>query len=296
MRRIACLAGTLSLLIVSSCNKDDAILVDAPSESAACNRVCEYLPAPGQFINENCTATTMAEACAWAEERLAAPGGFVSLGGFGGYIVVGFDHRIACSGDYDLAIDGNAFAASSEPGIVYVMQDENGNGEPDDTWYELRGSEYGKPGTLQDYAVTYYRPAGPGMEVTWRDDRGASGTIDYLAYHTQDSYYPAWVAEESYTLQGTRLEARNYFDGLEWVNPPYEWGYADNFGSEGHLSSPGLNAGLFRIADAVRADGSPAELSGIDFVKVQTGVNAKSGGLGELSTEVFGIRDYRSGR
>lgn len=294
MKRFACLAGIAALTIAPSCNKDD-VIVD-PAGSAACNRVYEYLPAPGQFINETCTLATMAEACAWAEKQLAAPGSCVSLGGFGGRIIVGFDHRIACSGGYDLVIEGNAFDGSSEPGIVYVMQDENGDGQPNDTWYELRGSEFGKPESWQDYAVTYRRPAAPGMDTAWSDNRGGSGTIDRVRFHTQDFYYPAWVTDDSYTLSGSRLEARNYFDGQEWINPPYEWGYADNFGSAGHLSGAGLNADLFRIADAVHPDGRPAQLEYIDFVKVQTGVQAQSGTLGELSTEVFGIRDYRFGQ
>ena len=51
------------------------------------NRVYEYLPAPGQFINENHTTTTMAEACTYAEERINQTA-YVSLGGFGGYIIV----------------------------------------------------------------------------------------------------------------------------------------------------------------------------------------------------------------
>ena len=42
------------------------------------------------------------------------------------------------------------------------MQDVNGDGLPNDEWYELKGSEYGKPETIQDYAVTYFRP-GPKM-------------------------------------------------------------------------------------------------------------------------------------
>ena len=71
----------------------------------------------------------MDEACAYAEESLAQKR-YVSLGGFGGYLVVGFDHSIDNSGDYDIAITGNAFDGSSEPGIVWVMQDENGDGCP----------------------------------------------------------------------------------------------------------------------------------------------------------------------
>lgn len=45
---------------------------------------------------------------------------------------------------------------------MWVMQDENGDGLPNDTWYEVKGSEYGKAETDQDYAVTYYRPEAPG--------------------------------------------------------------------------------------------------------------------------------------
>lgn len=264
------------------------------SSSDTADRVFEFLPAPGQFINENYTVATMDEACAWAEGQLSKGNAFISLGAFGGRIVVGFDHSVGCSGSYDLEIGGNSFASSSEPGIVYVMQDENGDGLPNDTWYELKGSEYGKPSTWQEYAVTYYRPAARGMDIAWRDNRGGSGTIDCLRFHTQDSYYPAWVESGSYTLRGTRLEARNYFDGQEWINPPYDWGYADNFSSTDRPdgdTDAGVSRNRFRIADAVRFDGRPADLQYIDFVMVQTGVQAKSGTLGEISTEISGFRD-----
>ena len=125
------------------------------SSQADWNRVCEYTPAPGQFINElktggfDGTQTTPETAIAYAEERMREVN-WVSLGGFGGYIIVGFDHSIQNSGDYDIGILGNSFSGSSEPGIVWVMQDENGNGEADDTWYELAGSEPGKASTIQN--------------------------------------------------------------------------------------------------------------------------------------------------
>ena len=41
----------------------------------------------------------------------------------------------------------------------------------------------------------------------------------------------------------------------------------------------------------MKADGTPADLKYIDFIKVQTGVNVKAGWLGENSTEVFGFTD-----
>lgn len=148
--------------------------------------------------------------------------------------------------------------------------------------------------TVRGYEVTYYRPAAAGQPVIWCDNLGATGEIDYIAAsHKQDFYYPSWISADSYTLGGTRLKARNYDrdgDGTYWVNPAYDWGYADNLGSDtvSGGSMEGLPAGmrftLLKIANAVDADGEPVLLDRIRFVKVQTGVNAKSGWLGEAST------------
>lgn len=270
---------------------------------AECTRVYEYLPAPGQFVNEHCTATTAAEACVWAEEQLARKS-CVSLGGFGGYLVVGFDHSIDNDGGYDLAITGNSFDGSSEPGIVWVMQDENGDGLPNDTWYELRGSEYGKPETRADYAVTYTRPDAPGQPVPWSDNYGGNGTIDHLgAFHPQDYYYPAWVETDRYTLRGSCLRSRSYDqsgNGTFWVNPAFDWGYADNFSPVDRLTDDDPTAGSsdnhFRISDAVTFDGNDANLRYIDFVKIQVAVNQQCGWIGEVSTEVCGIRDCNQSR
>ena len=278
------------------------------------NKVYAYTPAPGQFINElktggfDNTQTTPEAAIAYAEARMSEVDrngnpypNWVSLGGFGGYIIVGFDHSIDNSGDYDLGILGNSFSGSSEPGIVWVMQDENGNGLPDDTWYELAGSETGKTETIQNYSVTYYRPTGSKMPVQWTDNLGNSGEIDYLAqFHRQDYYYPLWIEEDSYTLTGTCLKARNYDasgNGSYWVNVEYNWGYADNFSPIDRLTgednaNANANANHFKIANAIDMDCQPIHLNYIDFVKVQVGVNAKSGWLGEVSTEVFGFYDY----
>ena len=278
------------------------------------NKVYEYTPAPGQFINElktggfDNTQTTPESAVAYAEKRMRekdskgnpAPN-WVSLGGFGGYIIVGFDHSITNSGNYDFGILGNSFNGSSEPGIVWVMQDENGNSLPDDTWYELAGLETGKEETVQDYAVTYYRPTAPNMPVQWSDNLGNSGEIDYLKqFHRQEYYYPLWIKEESYTLKGTCIKARNYDasgNGSYWVNSSFEWGYADNWSSIDRLTNEDnanadANANYFKISNAIDFECKPVNLKHIDFIKVQVGVNAKSGWLGEISTEVFGFFDY----
>lgn len=276
------------------------------ASNAEWNKVFEYTPAPGQFINElktggfDGTQTTPEAAIAYAEERMS-DNNWVSLGGFGGYIVVGFDHSIDNSGDYDISILGNSFSGSSEPGVVWVMQDENGNGLPDDTWYELAGSETGKATTIQNYEVTYYRPMGAMMPVQWTDNLGNYGEVDYLKqFHRQDYYYPLWIEEDSYTLTGTCLEARNYDasgNGSYWVNKEYDWGYADNFSPIDRLTEEdnaegGVNANHFKISNAIDFECEPIHLDYVDFVKVQVGVNAKSGWLGELSTEVCGLYDY----
>lgn len=109
---------------------------------------------------------------------------------------------------------------------------------------------------------------------------------------------PAWIAADSYTLEGTRLEPRTQFNGTIWIQEGFDWGYVDNENDTDLWRGTGECAGLvfnrFRLSDAVTADGQPASLTHIDFVKVQTALNSQSGGLGENSTEVFAICDYKS--
>ncbi|MDE6264149.1 MAG: PKD domain-containing protein [Paramuribaculum sp.] len=308
--------GSVSASVIVECvnaTEESRCRRAGSASKAKCNKVFEWVPAPGQFIGETQTGgmtgneTTHDAAISWAEQRLGKEQ-YVSLGGFGGYIIVGFDHSIEnTETSYDFSIQANAFfnlttgdGGSNEPGIVYVSQDVNGNGLPDDEWYELRGSETGKEGTISDYAVTYYRPSAPGMNVQWTDVLGQSGTIDYLAaFHRQDYYYPAWIEEDSYTLRGTRLKARttqNSETGM-WDNSCYDWGYVDNMGSD-TLTSNDSGGGEgqrngFLIKNAMYINGTHINLRYIDFIRVQTGVNSKAGWLGEVSTEVFGFEDLK---
>lgn len=252
----------------------------AGTSSVLC--VYEYVPAPGQFINENMPDMSPTEAARWAEGRIA-DGEFVSLGGFGGYIIVGFPHSIG-----DFKIKGNAFSnaggASNEPGIVYVMQDINGNGLPDDEWYELRASETDAETTVADYAVTYYRPQSPGSPVKWIDNFGVEGEIAYMAaFHKQDYYYPSWISDDSYTLRGTKVAVRaERNEAGQWFTYALDGGYADNMGD---------NNDTFYISDAMFADQTPADLMYIDFIKIQTGATGQCGILGEISTEVVSINE-----
>ena len=257
--------------------------------------VYDYTPAPGQFIGELKTGgfvgteTTHKDAIAYAEGRLTDEK-FVSLGAFGGYIIVGFDCIVENRDGYDFSIGGNAFDGSSEPGVVWVMQDENSDGEPNDTWYELSGSETGKAETIQNYTVTYYRPEASKMDVKWSDNMGGSGVVEYLEdFHNQNSYYPAWIEADSYTLSGTLLKSRSYDssgNGSKWVNPAFDWGYADNASTVDNLN----RENLFEISNAIDEQGNAIALEYIDFIKVQSAIQQQCGWIGEVSTEVTSFK------
>jgi hypothetical protein len=205
-----------------------------------------------------------------------------SLGAFGGSVVYGFDHSVENKpGQYSLAIPGNSFASIEwyegmlgwfEPGTVWVMQDENGNRKPDDTWYELAGSETGKPTAKQRYALAY--GAGNGLV----DNMGETASFPDSTYYGGSYGFPA--GSGNYTIYcGTRLLDKVSDDGII-TNTGYDWGYVDNIGSGDAYSSIG-----FRISDAIQADGTPVDLRYIDFVRVQTAVSAHADSLGEISTE-----------
>lgn len=261
----------------------------APTANSSSTQITVFdlLPAPGQFVSQ-INGATQAEANTYAERRINQDKNYISLGAWGGYIVVGLDHSIYNKNNgYDFFITGNAFKGSSEPGIVYVMQDENGNGKPDDTWYELRGSETGKAETYQNYAVTYYRAPKTNMPLQWTDNRGNSGSVDLKPS------FPSWLKDAQYTLRGTRLKANTRHDGL-WYNDAYDWGYADNWGTDfvgGENANADPAGNGFKIANAMYPNGEKVTLRYIDFIKVQTGIQSVAGVLGELSTEVFGFTD-----
>ena len=264
---------------------------------ATASKVYAYRPAAGQFINEPQSGfageATAEAATAYAERRLAE-GKYLSLGAWGGYVVVGFDHSVAnVDGERDFSIAGNMYEGSSEAGIVWVMQDENGNGLPDDVWYELRGSEWGTPNHSRGYAITYYRPSAEGMNVQWHDNRGQSGTMKRNATHTHGYYYPAWE-QDTFTLYGSWLAPNTEVDAStgNQVNRAYAWGYADNEGSDSDSGATGEAVKTyFDIESAVAPNGEAVALQYIDFVKIQSAINHSAGVLGEISTEVLSVKD-----
>lgn len=233
----------------------------------------EYAPAAGQFMNEASWGNQLSGQSILGKQ--ATPG--VCLGAFGGYVVYGFDHTVINRADQeDIIVYGNAFANISEAGVVWVMQDENGNGKPDDTWYELAGSEFGKEGYIRNYSVTYTRPTPPSLSVAWKDNKGGSGIVKQ-SFHKLN-HYPLWITADEFTRTGTLLPSTGIKGS---VSAALTYGYADNKAGGDKVD----------IANAIGNDGKKVVLKGIDFIKVQTGIMADLTILGELSTEVTGIAD-----
>lgn len=287
----------------------------AAADSPYINKVYEYRPAPGQFVNTLPTAEagdSEADVCARALESIGGTaGGTVTLGAFGGYITFGFDHTVQnAAGKADFKVLGNSFfstkaekpdGGSSEPGVIMVSRDENGNGLPDDTWYEIRGTAYSN--SSANFSITYYKPAADHKPVVsdprgaysddeyirWSASDGTSGYMPKLIVHTQD-YYPVWLGSDELTFTGTRLPGNAVEEGSrvkEWVLYPVGNGYADCYPNDDARAEIDIDM-------ATDADGKPANLPGIDFVRVYTGQLQNVGALGETSTEVCGAVDLNS--
>ena len=267
--------------------------------------VMEYKPAPGQLINEPPWGTP-----GGVRSLEGGLQGTASLGAFGGYMVFRFDQAVENDPlnpyGVDFSIFGNPVPGWSEPGVVWVMKDENLNGEADDTWYELAGSDYWFSSTKRGYRVTYTNPGGDlAMDVPWEDQSGGRGVIRANNAHTQ-SYYPLHdsfpgVDPDLYALEGTCLTG-HVTEGVTGIlSIPRAFGYADNRlpGSppytlpDNPYTDTVEHAGgdAFDIAWAVDPDGNYVELDRIHFIKVQSGMLAHGGWLGELSTELTGAVD-----
>ena len=271
---------------------------------ALINRVYEFMPAPGHQVNgymygasypANITHAAVCDTIINRFERGLSEGQWwsISLGACGGYVIVGFDHSVENSdGGYDLIIGGNPYGYQSEPGIIWVSQDENGDGLPNDTWYELKGSEYGGENQILEYAITYYQPTKKQVAIKWTDNLGKSGIVPHMTYwNPSDSYYQSWLPSGSVTFYCSRLVDHSTYEDGASLMPAYPWGYTDNLGSD-YVKDIAGETGYFKISNAVTFDGKPANLKYIDFVKVQTAPVGYTPNLGEISTEVKPIFDY----
>lgn len=282
------------------------MLVILKSQGQFASGVSEFLPAPGQYTNADFIGTPGA-----ANSLIGNNRGLVSLGAFGGSITMKFASGIKNDANNPYGVDftvfGNATSTWSEPGIIQVMKDDNKNGVPDDTWYEIAGSDHYWKTTTSNYEITYQNSGiKAATDIYWTDNQRNSGVIPENSFHRQ-SYYPQaelfpMVAISSFTLKGTRI-----FGQIDLSNPGVvnsyrrAFGYADNTPvlsfSEKMPDNPytakieGSGGDAIDIDWAVGVDGTHVKLDEIHFIRIYTGMNALAGWLGEISTEITGIRD-----
>ncbi len=279
----------LLTVISASCDKKEQLGIT--SQSPYITKVFEYYYAPGQHAS-------LISGNAKGEDFIGKPWengkSFTYLGGWGGYIIAGFDHKVNNRTGYDFAVYAQP-GAESEPGVVYVMEDSNGDGLPNDgDWIELKGSEFNNSETIHNYRVTYYKPLNNG-NVTWSDNQGNEGEL-VPQFDSELWWWSGYGNKTEISFSGVRLpdayQNNPEGDGTEhWTIRPglFSFGYAECYGNSDYNST--LKANLFDISNAVDNNGDPVSLDGINFIKVQSGVFQIAGWLNEVSTEISGAAD-----
>lgn len=204
------------------------INVPKPTAQVAGQGLVAYLPAAGQFMNEGANGSgwggpftaTGSQKLKGLVEGYVTTG--VSLGAFGGYVVLDFgvpakdEDGNVTGGIYndpdnaygvDFILYGNAMGTWAEPGCVQVSLD----GE---NWYDLAGSLHYRPETtdkgyaIWDYSTTYTHPEAAESEETGANGvavpyastyklrptseaKPENGTVGINAWH-KHSYFPLY--------------------------------------------------------------------------------------------------------
>ncbi len=253
--------------------------------------IFDFDPAPGMFANDLYKdGFSKEDVMQLALGRIdkTSVGYPLDLGGFGGSIVVGFDHTVVnVPGTEDFRIYGgdvsNPTGAKGNPpapGLIYVAYDKNKNGKPDDDeWYEIIGSQHTKETTIKNFKVTYYKKGADEPLVT-----SSALFLDFEHVYCENNqdekyylarpkgrkeFYPLWAAQTTVSYEGTKLDvdfktARANQTTL-WYSTPPEWGYANAI-------NPDID-----IDWAMDKNGNKANLPGIDFIKVVNCVSEPMG-------------------
>ncbi len=187
----------------------------------------------------------------------------------GSYITLKFNTPVLNDPDNPMGLDfvvhGNAFWVGGVPtrrwaeaALVEISEDVNGNGLPDDPWYVIPGS------------------------------RSLSASV-----------LPTGIANPSPSLAGNVFNSNT--DGKE-----QDWGYSDmsptvqEYRDNYLRPDDPLKVGLtpysgggdaFDISWAVKSDGTPANLSKFDFIRISAIINGTVAGFGTIAPEVSAVVD-----
>lgn len=264
--------------------------VEDPSKSSAfITEVFDYVYAPGQHAK----LAKITDVSNFIGEP-SNDKSWLYLGGFGGYVVAGFDHDVvnADGPDFEVYNYGN----SPEPAVVYVMPDTNVDGKPNDTWFELKGNQF--ENSKRNYWVRYFKADSDSTNITWKDSEGEKGELicGYGATNSSGWWWPVTLTD-SIPFYGTRLpdayDNNSTADTQYWIVPHdrFTWGYAENPYGTDYETSVGGNK--LDISNAVDSFGNAVSLKSIRFIKVQTAVLQQAGWTNEVSSEVRGAKDLR---
>lgn len=269
------------------------------AESPFAVRVLDYAPAPGQFVNDPVYNDPGHALGPPVGSGTSAPANesVVSLGGYGGFIVLGFDHTVLDHPLNPLGLDSivfsNAFWVGGNPdrhwaecATIEISRDGNENGQADDAWFLIPGSHLSpplsrSPETWNDGSKTYaYRLSGSPFEaavvVNPFSGTDAEGIFGY--------------AEYSPTLLLGDLDADNIVDDKEIVEEEFYTIPDDPF--EVGITSGSGGGDAFDIAWAVdAASGEPANLDGFDFLRITTPTHYILPTIGEKSAEIDAVAD-----
>lgn len=251
--------------------------------------IYDFNPAPGTFANDLFKEGASKEEfmqVALGRINETSVGYPLDLGGFGGSIIVGFDHTVVnIPGEKDLRVFGGNLTDKADPpapGLIYVAYDKNGNGKPDeDEWYEIVGSSHNKENTIKNFKITYHRPEeGKPVVVTGPNDpfldhehlfcENNQDESYYMARSkNKKEYYPLWISQNTSVFEGLKLDVN--FEPTRpgqttlWEFEAPEWGYVN-------AKSPDID-----IDWAVDKNGNKANLPGVDFIKIVNCVSEPMG-------------------
>jgi hypothetical protein len=163
-----------------------------------------------------------------------------------------------------------------------MQEDRNGNGLPDEMWYELPGSDETdnarKNLITRRYAVTYFKTDGKSMTneygqlirgVYWVDSKGRTGMIPG---GFPDKYWGVEGNRVTYTTTLLRDDGDIFCNGYNMRDLDR---YVDCSSDD-----------QFPTSRAVKADGTPVNLSAVKFLKVQTSMFRYGDIFGDVSTEI----------
>jgi len=344
---IACLSSSCSL----DPGKDpyDPPTLYYPAEQYWITEVLEVSPGAGQHANNSEYALIGAN----YNKVLGAPdgsgsssgsaGSVISLHGPGATITVRFDPPIENHpdniGGYDFVVFGNAYWIGGdpsgthwqEPATIEVMKDENGNGDPDDTWYLIPGSDLGASFPVTTDTVESRREGTLGAENYYPNKIDWAAGESHSEWYPDDPVFPGFPDTISHTFYpinaskaGTTTERIwGYLDvtptlklgdmsgadgaGDNSLSDPEDYPPSEypNMKAEYFYTTPDTHGDLFIDAGSGGGDaidiawavdpstGVQANLDHIDFVRLTNCTKKVEGGLGDTDAELDAIARVR---